>query len=426
MLKRVVPALVLAAAAVCSTTRMLAVTPSSSGQDVTVHEWGTFTTVAGEDGRAVDWLPLGGPTDLPCFVERYQNPTPVVNPADDPYGKANLFYNSENQAPLDYETARTGLSGKVRMETPVLYFYAPRETTAHVRVQFPRGLMTEWYPHATVAQPAINRTTLSNTNVVSAIDWPEVKIQPAATPVFPTEPGESHYYAARETDAAPLEVAGQQEKFLFYRGVASFDVPMTAVALATGGVHVTNLAAGVMPSLVLFENRGGRLGYRVVTDVQREVTIDPPTFTGDFAGLRVELERMLVTAGLYPKEATAMVETWRRSWFEEGTRVFYVVPSGALANILPLAVTPAPAHVARVFVGRMEIMTPAILSTVSAAIQRGDTATIARYGRFLGPIADRLLATAPATTSSRISGAASAAMTSYLARASSCGVSAAR
>jgi hypothetical protein len=42
--------------------------------DLTVHEWGTFTAIAGKDGRAVEWLPLGLPryppsTDLPQFVE---------------------------------------------------------------------------------------------------------------------------------------------------------------------------------------------------------------------------------------------------------------------------------------------------------------------------------------------------------------------
>ena len=33
-------------------------TPSSSSGPLVVHEWGTFTSVAGQDGRAVEWLPL--------------------------------------------------------------------------------------------------------------------------------------------------------------------------------------------------------------------------------------------------------------------------------------------------------------------------------------------------------------------------------
>ena len=36
--------------------------------DLEVHEWGTFTSVAGADGQAESWRPFSGPSDLPCFV----------------------------------------------------------------------------------------------------------------------------------------------------------------------------------------------------------------------------------------------------------------------------------------------------------------------------------------------------------------------
>ena len=42
------------------------------------------------------------------------------------------------------------LASTVRMETPVIYFYAEQETTVSVDVQFRQGLITEWYPSATV------------------------------------------------------------------------------------------------------------------------------------------------------------------------------------------------------------------------------------------------------------------------------------
>ena len=101
-----------------ATAAVKANTGRPSPDALTVHEWGTFTTVAGDDGKAIDWLPLGGPTDLPCFVEHFQNRPLVKLGVDDP-----------NQ-PVDYATARTRLVAKVRMETPVVYFYAPREMTA--------------------------------------------------------------------------------------------------------------------------------------------------------------------------------------------------------------------------------------------------------------------------------------------------------
>jgi len=40
---------------------------------LTAHEWGTFTSIAGADGQAVEWSALTGSTDLPSFVEHFRN-----------------------------------------------------------------------------------------------------------------------------------------------------------------------------------------------------------------------------------------------------------------------------------------------------------------------------------------------------------------
>src|SRR6266480_1526936 len=37
-----------------------------------VHEWGTFTSISGVDGVALEWRPLNGSTDLPGFVHTIQ------------------------------------------------------------------------------------------------------------------------------------------------------------------------------------------------------------------------------------------------------------------------------------------------------------------------------------------------------------------
>src|SRR5712691_7498861 len=87
----------------------------SSG--LTVHEWGTFTSVAGENGAAVDWDALGCQSDLPRFVNDF-----------------------------GYRGFKFRLTGTVRMETPVMYFYSSKEMDARVKVAFPNGVMTEWYP----------------------------------------------------------------------------------------------------------------------------------------------------------------------------------------------------------------------------------------------------------------------------------------
>ena len=335
--------------------------------DLRVHEWGTFTSIAGENGEAVSWRPFGGPTDLPCFVDRFRN-------------------------------SKRDILGSVRMETPVLYFYGSRDSTVDVKVLFPKNVITEWYPKATV----------SRTN--DAIEWSDVRISPNATAEFPVEPGESHYYAARETDAASLQVGSQKEKFLFYRGVGTFALPISAKAMGDG-ILVKNLRADAVPGLILFENRGGKLRYQVAGTLRNEVALDLRSQQASLRPLEMDLERILVAEGLYQKEAQAMIETWRDSWFEEGTRLFYVVPQHVIDSVLPLNIQPAPAQIARVFVGRMELITPFIEEDVRQAIAKNDRPTLEKYGRFLQPIARRI-----GTKSALLDSIYS----SYVERASSC------
>ena len=73
--------------------------PAASG--LIVHEWGTFTSIAGKDGVALEWRPLNGASDLPKFVYTIQNHDDGLRHGP----KANL-------------------TAAVRMETPVLYFYS--------------------------------------------------------------------------------------------------------------------------------------------------------------------------------------------------------------------------------------------------------------------------------------------------------------
>jgi hypothetical protein len=349
--------------------------------DLTVHEWGTFTTVAGPDGRPIDWLPLSGPTDLPCFVDYFG--TRGV-------GKVSL---TSSNLPLDYRTARTQLRGSVRMETPVLYFYSSRPETVDVRVDFPQGLITEWYPPAKVLPAAARKDDLiSSPNTLASITWARTKVLPNAEVTFPRGSLASHYYAARETDAAPVQVGNHFEKFLFYRGVGGFAVPINARVLNNGKIAVRNLASETMPGVILFENRGGRIGFRVHGALQGEAVLEPPSLTGDFNALLGDLEAVLIAEGLFEKEAKAMVETWRDSWFEEGTRLFYIVPPRTVDAILPLTIAPKPATVERAFVGRVELITPPTIQAVEDAIRSNDKATLQTYGRFLGPVAGRIMA----------------------------------
>ena len=378
MFKRVVLTLTVLVIAAFAAVAVTATTNDEKPSSLAVHEWGTFTSVAGVDGKPMAWLPLGGPNDLPCFVEYYQN----------------RLFKSFNPlvvgSPLDYNKARGQLLGSIRMETPVLYFYAPKREAVSVRVAFPHGFVTEWYPKATVNQTVVHVGALDKpANTGATIKWNYVEILPTEKgATYPRGSGPSHYYAARNTDANPVRVDSSYEKFLFYRGVGNFPVPLNVTVTPDGQIAIKHLTG--KPSVILFESRGGKIGYTMVDTSKNEVVLGTPELTSNFDALRAELERALVAQGLYAKEASAMVETWRDSWFEEGTRIFYIVPSAMVETILPLTVEPKPNQTARVFVGRVEVLSPATLKAVESALAANDTSVVKTYGRFLGPIMERL------------------------------------
>ena len=374
-------AIILAITTLLGMTILASIDDMAAPAQLTVHEWGTFTSVAGPDGQAAAWLPLAGPNDLPCFVEYYQNRL---------YKSIGPLFAEVQRNPVTYAKARTELLGPIRMETPVLYFYSDTPQKVNVRVAFPKGFITEWYPKAVVNQTPVRAGVLTHAaNTGATISWKGIEVLPRQSKTkFPSESSSSHYYAARATEANPIRVGDQEEKFLFYRGVGGFPVPINVTVTEAGKVYIKHLTG--KSHAILFENRGGKLGYSVIDTSQNEVVLDTPALTGTFESLRAELESALVADGLFAKEAAAMVETWRDSWFEEGTRLFYIVPPAMVEQILPLQIQPKPERVVRTFVGRVEILTPATIHAVERAVSTNDPNIIATYGRFLGPIMDRI------------------------------------
>jgi hypothetical protein len=338
----------------------LGITDAKTG-GLVVHEWGTFTSVADERGLPVQWAPLSGTEDLPCFVSR-----------------------------LDLKNYKA-FPGLVRMETPVLFFYSQRPMTASVQVDFPKGWITEYYPQPSNVSKEDGENSYTGTDYKNGrADWTSVEILPGENPVLPTSKGASRYYAARETDAAALRVGTQNEKMIFYRGIGSFIPPLQPKFMPDGKLRLRTTIPDAIPLAIVFENHGGKVGYRFVRGFSNSVDVDPPAMTSDLAQLRKELVGELVELGLYQKEALAMVETWHDSWFEEGMRVFYVVPRPQTDALLPLRVTPAPESVARVFVGRVEVLSPWTRQTIQEAVNQQDVAPLKKFGRFLEPFAAQM------------------------------------
>ena len=337
-------------------------------ENLVVHEWGTFTSIAGKDGVALEWRPLNGASDLPKFVHTIQ----TVNDG------------------LRHAPPKAQLTAAIRMETPVLYFYSPNDTEVSVKVDFPKGKITEWYPQAR--------------SVNTAIDWGRLKVMPGAAVNLQVDYSSSHYFAARETDAAPVQVCAtngkpaQQEKFLFYRGVGTFDLPLS---VKLDGKNILLKTNDVISHVIIFENRGGKIGFRSIDNLAGEMTIERPPLDQSTDSVIQDLKQVLVFSGLYEKEADAMIKTWRDSWFEEGSRVFYVLPRPTTDAVLPITIDPRPSDLVRVLVGRAELITPetknsvkqqvSLLSDPSARVRAEAARAIRKYGRFSEPILKDIL-----------------------------------
>lgn len=362
-----------------------------------VHEWGTFTAVYGSDGTMLEWRPLET-SDLPSFVYDRSKQSPAIR---------------EGKAIRTYQ----------RMETPVLYFYTDRETTVDVSVGFPQGLITEWYPRVRDFEPPPSDGPTPPAVANGYLRWGRIRLFPqeSVQPVLPREPGESHYYPARETDSAYVRVCGsgddfektEYEKFLFYRGVGGFGLPLDVRALGGGRFELrTPKSAGIGHIFVISVKKDGKGKYaffeKLGPDSSQQVSLDLSQnwLTREQLVRRIgeELEECLVAEGLFRKEAKAMIKTWTDSYFEqEGTRVLYILPPEMTERLLPLRVSPKPVELRRVMVARVEILEPEHTERVRQLIRElaGDSLDardaaerrILAYGRFAEPMLQEAIRT---------------------------------
>jgi hypothetical protein len=361
-----------------------------------VHEWGTFLTMSGSDGVALDGM-YHEEHALPAFVHA----------------------RSTNQLKLPFSNAKS--------ETPVIYFYTDTPRDVRVEVGFPGGFWTQWYPQATLVAPNLPRfgSLLRVRN--GSISWSVSVWPPDAVPEpkLPPASPDALWNFARDVDAAyvitadPTRPGGPREweRFIFYRGLGEIRLPIDLSA--TGGVRLScdaSLPYGVSHVFVLRVEQGrGAYRYAPSLDCGGGGQLLPPL--GDARPLDEfaetigrDLEARLVQSGLYPKEARAMVNTWRGSYFTtEGIRALFVLPEAWTNENIPLRLTPQPDEIVRVMVGRMELLTPererraeaAVrdLAAPDADIRARAFGVLREEGRYVEPIVRRTLKT---TTDERV------------------------
>ena len=282
------------------------------------------------------------------------------------------------------------------METPVLYFYAANDLTVDVAVRFQQGVITEWFPEASVKPSQLPETPADGRRLADRVGtaaWTSDQGSAWCGAGFPARRLTQPLLPARETDAAPVQVGNAVERFLFYRGVGEFAPPVNAVVEPSGRIVVSARSGAPLGDIIAFDNRGGTVRYLARRVPGQQTTIDPRLLEqSPTSSLNQHLERVLTAHGLYPKEARAMIATWRDTWFKEGARLFYIAPQRAVEAVLPLQFTPRPADVARVFVGRIELMTHQTVADVKNGLLTNDQPALAKYGRFLEPFMDRVFA----------------------------------
>jgi hypothetical protein len=301
-------------------------------KDFVVHEWGTFSTFAGSDGSYLKFYP--NDSDLPDFMHNRHRQT------------------------------KGGLPDSfVSLETPVLYFYSDQNRIASVHVEFPKGLMTDWYPEA--SRPPDK-----------SLRWDNLKIRTNSLDI-PEQNGKGRYFAARETDSQFVQASGpgwkENEKFLFYRGVGDFFMPFSVRALGDGKVVIKNTGKDAIPGLFLVRVEKGKVYFEQSGHLSQgaEVRIQESKDVSTVEKLGDAMAKLLSEQGLYEKEARAMVKTWNNDWFgQDGLRVLYLVPESLTTELLPLQIDPKPDKLVRVLVGRHDFLTPEKERQVDAVVRR--------------------------------------------------------
>jgi len=341
---------------------------SDADRGYVLHEWGTFTTVAGSNGVLLEGLSYDDHA-LPDFV-------------------------------LQRTESHAGFDGvRCKMETPVIYFYSDRERELRVQVGFQPGILTQWYPQVHELYPPAGPgpTALRG----GLLDWGKILV---------LAPGEGrdrlppvgrawNWEHARAVDANVIlrrTPTDQYERFLFYRGLGSFALPLSASSRADGVLRLANGGPEPLPGAIVLARDGKHLRARRLDGLapgQSTHLVLRELGEIDLASLMALTARLLEEQGLYPLEAQAMVHTWQQSYFEtDGLRVLYPLPRAEVDWLLPLRVSPPPRESVRVLVARVDVITPAMEQAALAILARIRTAKEARaqLGRFALPLLSRL------------------------------------
>jgi hypothetical protein len=371
---------------ICAAT--LCAAQSNRSSDLVVHEWGTFLAMSGSDGVILDGM----------YHEEHALPS---------------FVHSRSKDQLKLRSVIT------KGETPVIYFYSRTQERATVSVKFPSGIWTQWYPQASLVGPAFAQAGSPQRLHNGHIEW-NVRIEPVSGPtraLLQAEKGALWNYA-REVDSSFVHCEDgtreskpqDWERFLFYRGLGQAPLPLE-LNYADGGTLTcsASLPEGVRDVFIIrVEN--GKGAYKRFPDLSggdslkgiipaMSQALPMAEFTSKISD---DLASRLAANGLYDKEARAMVNTWKTSYFRsDGVRALFVLPQKWTDQFIPLTIDPAPKEMVRVMVGRVELLTPERERRASEAVKNlASSDAVSRekafaylqaQGRYVEPVVKRVM-----------------------------------
>lgn len=383
------------------------------GHGFIVHEWGTDTIVVGSDGSLQRGL-HHEEEDLPDFV-----------------------YDRIKAATL---LGMHSPSVTIKMETPVTYFYSDVPLMVQATVDFPKGILTQWYPSVVGFAPpmaaplaVLNETPVGyddpvlNTSFVfkgdtcrtkytaltgGKLEWGMLSVLARGTDFRDKMPKAAldkfSWSYARDVDSNPVQLPNEElEQFLFYRGLGDFDLPVTVKAAPKGVLSLHNgftapigavFAINVNEKSGAFNVHAGGIAAQGDSIAQAPDLTDAKPLDAYARDLSDAVTNALDGTGLYHDESVAMVNTWKRQWFRTpGTRLLYVIPQRWTDESIPLTISPKPDAMLRVMLIRVEVITPEQEAADVAAIAAFDTNAplsrehFAELGRFAEPRLRRAL-----------------------------------
>lgn len=339
-------------------------TSTQAAQDFTVHEWGTFTSFFGSDGKKIEGMHYEE-EPLPKFVYGYNNLgvdgggitnlRDVINDCPQLSKVPCQFFDQAPEA-LPVNPINVGVTQK--METPVIYFYGETGKQINVKVDFPKGIHAQFYPRPSSFFPAVDAVKELGP---SQIQYQLTLLEPTADGL-PTTSNHSIWNPARVVpDANVIDVNGEREKFIFYRGLGNFDDTLSLSSKRGNKVELINTSNRPHAAIFILNVENKKAAIRSITPQLGTQTIAIPEANVEIEEYLLQAKKMvqsaLVQAGLFEDEAKGLVNTWEKSYFKQpGPRVLYLLHPNDVERILPMEITPAPDHIERVLVGRLEFL----------------------------------------------------------------------